>query len=166
MTKFDMRGPWIGCIVALLATSCALDATIKKTYDQNVVIDEVTAFVDDWARSSAERRWDDLKTYYSTYDGFVWIEQGVIRYTSHPSLVASIDQVVEQSVSVETEITNLVITPIDRSTAALYAGISIRFDFGWQEPFEFDGIFSAIVIKRNGAWAYIQGHMSNPTRGH
>ncbi|MEX0645213.1 MAG: nuclear transport factor 2 family protein [Parvularculaceae bacterium] len=129
--------------------------------DDAAITAEVADLVRRWADAGESGQWDELKALYADEDGFAWIEEGVARYKDHASIVAGLDAARDLALAVDNDVGTIVVVPIADDAAALYAEISsaVRSD---AFSYDFNGVLSAVAVKRDGAWRFLQGHLSQP----
>ncbi len=129
--------------------------------DDSAIKGEVTDLVRRWADAGENGRWDELKSLYADEEGFAWIEQGVVRYQNHAAVAAGLDAARDMALAVDNGVGAIVVVPIADDAAALHAEISsaVRSD---AFSYDFDGVLSAVAVKRDGQWRFLHRHLSEP----
>lgn len=155
--------PWFAAfaLAALMAAACAPgDDGAAAAYDKTVVEAGAVALVEEWAKAGEERRFDDLKALYADDPAFVWIEDGRIAYRGHGAVAAGVDQAAQMNATIESDVSEISATALGPDAAAVVANVSISVkaeSFG----FAFDGALSAVAVRRDGAWKFLNGHLSS-----
>lgn len=152
----------IACIAIFTLCACAAPEPEFTEADRAGVSTGASALVEDWARTGSEGRWEDLPTLYADEEGFAWIEQGVVRYPSVAAVREGVAQAADSGLAIRTEVTDVVVTPLSRDAAAVRAHVAIQFGEPPDSGFMFDGALSAVAVKRDGRWQFLQGHLSSP----
>lgn len=160
-----MRKPAFAALVAAAALAGCGRAIVESDgdtgRDEAAIKAEVSDLVRRWADAGENGRWDELKALYVDEEGFAWIEQGVARYKDHASIAAGLDTARDMALAVDNEVGAIVVVPLAEDAAALYAEISsaVRSD---AFSYDFNGVLSAVAVKRAGTWRFLQGHLSEP----
>ena len=120
------------------------------------------ALVNEWAAAGTEGRWDDLAAVYADTPSFIWVEQGRIPYPDHAAIVAGIARARDSGLSVRTTVSEVQAFAISPSAATVRANAALAFGDPAAGGFAFSGILTAVAIKQDGHWVFLQGHLSSP----
>lgn len=148
-------------VLAIAALPGCGKAPLAK--DQAGIEAGVTQLIENWSQAGVEGRWGDLKALYADEPGFVWIEQGRVAYPDHAAVVAGVDQAAGMGAAIESKVFDISVAPLSPDAAAFHARSTLSLkteEFG----FEFDGVFSGVAVKRDGAWRFLHGHLSAPAQ--
>lgn len=149
----------------ILATLAALMAacTPKQAPPPNAAETERAAIelVNEWAAVGTEGRWDDLPALYADTPDFAWVEDGVLAYESHEAIIAGIQRAHDSGLTIRTHASNVSATALSPDAAAVRANVSIAFGDPAAGGFAFDGILTAVAVKRDDRWMFLQGHLSS-----
>ena len=127
--------------------------------------EEVAAGVEDmlqgWAATGSEGRWSDLNAFYATDPGFRWIELGRVAYTSADEIENGLNTLGQINASMSSRIDNVSVAPLGPGAAAFTANLAVDFTSD-QFSYAFDGVISGVAVNKDGAWKFLQGHISAP----
>jgi ketosteroid isomerase-like protein len=142
-------------VLALLgATACA------SSPENDDVRGSVAALVQRWSDAAEAGDWDALADTYADAEGFVWIEQGEVRYASRAAILEGLDRVRGMSASVSSEVSNVVVTPLSDGVAAFRADYVAAVSTN-QFSFSSRGVLSGVAIKHGDTWRFLQGALSD-----
>ena len=119
----------------------------------------VTELVQRWSDASEARDWSVVEDTYANADGFAWIEQGVVRYSSRIDIVEGLNQARTMSASIRNDVSDIVVTPISNGAAAFRADylLDVSADgFSYRS----EGVLSGVAIMEDGVWRFLQGAFS------
>ncbi len=163
-----MRFIVLGFVAALSACattppSPAVDAAAPAVarFDSASVEQGVASLIDNWSRTGADGRWEDLKALYADDPAFVWIEDGRLAYESKAAAAAGVDRAAAMNATIKSLTDDVVVTPLS-SDAALFRA---RFQFSFASAdfsFDVDSLFSGVAVLRDGRWVFLHGHLSSP----
>jgi uncharacterized protein (TIGR02246 family) len=159
----DLR--WMAFFALLGALSCAPSPPVNSdTLAAELTAAEVgaAALVREWAATASEGHWEDLPTLYA--DDVTWIEQGELRYNGRAAVEEGIASAAASGLSIQTNVENVVATALAPDVAAVRADTDIVFGDAANGGFHFDGMLSAVVVKIDGEWLFLEGHLSAPPR--
>lgn len=153
------------CLVFAAIAGCSASPAPDHpaAVDETAIVDGVTSLVNDWTNAGKEGRWEDLKSLYADEAGFTWIERGAVAYADHAAIVAGVDQASQMSADIASSVGNIRVTPLAPDAAAVVADIKLDVSFG-DFGYNFDGVLSGVAVKRDGAWRFLQGHLSEPPK--
>lgn len=117
--------------------------------------------VNEWAAVGSEGRWDDLSALYADAPDFAWVEDGVLAYDSHEAIIAGIQRAHDAGLTIRTQASHVSATALSPDAASVRANVSIAFGEPASGGFAFDGILTAVVVKRDDRWVFLQGHLSS-----
>ncbi len=146
--------------VLLLVGACAPPAPPQAELDQ--AKQAAVALVNEWAAAGSEGRWDDLAAVYADTPDFTWVEQGAIPYPDHTAIVAGIARARDSGVSVRTTVSDVQAFAISPDAATVRANAALAFGDPAAGGFALSGILTAIAIKQDRRWVFLQGHLSSP----
>lgn len=153
----------IGAAV-FIALTAACTPVAAPPADPAVVVAETTAFLDQWvaAREKGDKR--VLEPMYSAQPGFRWIENGAVTYDSGLDAAASLDMASTGGYLPDMTLAAPAITVLSADAAAVTADYKMIFKFGGI-AFDSTGVFTAVLVKEDGLWKFLQAHMSEPSAG-
>ena len=148
--------------LAILGASACAPASLNSAD----IRQGVSELVQRWSDAGEAGDWDVVADTYADADGFVWIEQGEARYTSHGAIVEGLNQAREMSASIRNDVSDIVVTPLGADAAAFRARyfLSVSAEgFGYSS----EGVLSGVAIRQDGAWRFLQGSFSEqpPSNG-
>jgi hypothetical protein len=129
------------------------------TVDKAAITAAVTALIEDWSKAGQEARYDDLKALYADETDFYWVENGRVAYADRAAVAAGVDQLAALNPLLRSSATGIVVTPLGADIASFRAAVEIGLvsaDFS----FDFAGVFTGVAVRRDGAWRFLQGHLS------
>ena len=133
-----------------------------SAHDRTVVIHDVGALIDTWNAASDAGEFATLKPMYSSSTGFVWVEDGRVAYASAADAAAGLDAATNGGFTTNLVLTNRQITPLAKDAASVSADYTLVFEFAPDTRFETKGVFTAVLVKEEEAWKFLQGHFSTP----
>jgi ketosteroid isomerase-like protein len=137
------------------------DATDKQ------VRADVTALIESWAKAGTDGDWDALGNLYADDEGFAWVERGQVRYSTRAAAIAGLEGVKAAGSKVNTEVSDIVVTPLGDDAAAFRTRVKFSIDFGGEAPaVNVDGILTGVAYEYEDGWRLLQGHIeSKPAPG-
>ncbi len=147
-----------GHAAALLAACSPLPAHTEA--DLVAAETGAAALVREWAATGNEGRWADLPRLYA--DDATWIEQGELRYDGRAAFEAGVAQAASSGLTIQTTVDDIVATALAHDAAAVRARVAIVFGDPAAEGFAFDGMLSAVAVRIDGEWVFLEGHISAP----
>lgn len=129
-------------------------------HDKTVLIGEVNAFLNTWIETTDKGDFTLLKPMYSDQAGFRWIENGRVAYDSAEDAARALDFASTAGYTADMDLINPEITPLSVHAAAVTADYTLAFDFGPGAQFASEGVFTAVLVNEDGAWKFLQGHLS------
>lgn len=151
--------PALAMVLAMLAfAACAGKET--QPFDRSAVVDEVNDFLDQWVAAVDAGRVDELDAMYSRQEDFVWAAQGRIAFTSADETVEDHRQSFAVGDRIVIILSDRKITPLDKDAATLVSPYQISFDADTMVHIKSGGILTAVLLKEDGRWRFLQGHLS------
>lgn len=144
--------------VCALLCACAAEAP-APAFDPAAVRTAVTALVQRWSDAGEAGDWDSVAETYADAEGFVWIEQGEVRYPDHAAIVAGLDQVRESNARIVNDVSDIVVTPLSADFAA-YRTVYTLTVSTQQFSFTSSGVLAGVAIRQDGTWRLLQGAFS------
>jgi ketosteroid isomerase-like protein len=140
-------------VAVLSATACA---SLSASDDAR---SGVAALIQRWSDAGDASDWDAVAGTYADADGFAWIEQGEARYPSRAAILEGLDRVRGMSASVNSEVSNIVVTPLNDGVAAFRAEYVMAVSTS-QYSFTSRGVLSGVAIRQGDTWRFLQGAFS------
>jgi ketosteroid isomerase-like protein len=140
-------------VLAVLASACA---TTPAPDDSEA---GVTALVQRWSDAGEAGDWDAVADTYADAEGFVWIEQGEVRYPNYAAIVAGLDMARGMRATIRNDVSDIAVTPLGAGRAAFRARYEIALT-AEQFSFSSQGVLSGVAIKQGDAWRFLQGAFS------
>ena len=139
----------------LCASACA-----EAQEDPAAERQAVTELVQRWSDAGEAQDWDTVADTYADVDGFVWIEQGTVRYDSHDAIVAGLNQARDMSATIRNDVSDILVTPLGPDTAAFRTHYLLDVSaegFGYTS----EGMLAGVAIRQeDGRWRFLQGVFS------
>lgn len=141
-------------VIAVLVSSCATASTNDGAQTG------VAALVQRWSDTGEAGDWEAVADTYADAQGFVWIEQGEVRYPNRAAIVAGLDMARRMRATVRNDVSDIVVTPLGDRIAAFRANYTITVT---SEQFSFtsQGVLSGVAIKQGETWRFLQGAFSD-----
>lgn len=146
----------------VIAVSACSQAAAPPPVDPAVIVGETKAFLDQWVAAREQGDGDILQPMYSAQPTFRWIENGVVFYAVGSDAAASLDMASTGGYTPDLTLQDPVITVLSDTAAAVTADYTMLFKFGGI-AFDSSGVFTAVLVKEDGAWKFLQGHLSDPS---
>lgn len=144
---------------AILGLSACAHPPKQTEADLGAVTRGVGELLQRWSDAGEALDWDAVASTYANEEGFVWIEQGEVRYPDYASIVAGLDQARAMQAKIRNDISDIAVTPLGPDAAAYRTNyvLAVSADgFG----FESRGVLSGVAVRRNGEWKLLQGSFS------
>ncbi len=119
----------------------------------------VAALVQRWSDAGEAGDWDAVADTYADAEGFAWIEQGEARYPSRAAILEGLNRVRGMSASVNSEVSNVVVTPLGDGVAAFRADYMMAVSTN-HYSFTSQGVLSGVAIRQGDTWRFLQGAFS------
>jgi len=145
------------CAAALAA--CTFVAPSARAPDEAAVRADVTALVQRWSDAGEAGDWEAVADTYADADGFVWIEQGEVRYADHAAIIAGLEQAQQANFRITNDVSEIVVTPLSDDAAAYRANYHLVIN---ADAFSIDsrGVLSGVAIRQGQTWRLLQGAFS------
>ncbi len=131
------------------------------TVDKDAIIAGVTALIGEWSKAGQEGRYDDLKALYADEPDFYWVENGRVAYADWAAVAEGVDQLAALNPLLRSSATDIVVTPLGDDVASFRGAVEIGLASA-EFSFDFEGLFTGVAVRRDGAWRFLQGHLSKP----
>ena len=150
---------WILVSVTFWAISCS-GADNNEDVNHEAIQNEVAAVLEAYVDQVNARGIQGLEAYFSSDERFYWVEDGRLQYPDRDSLIAGITQFFPQVDSVNMVINKKEIQVISRNFATLYAEYVEDFVLRSGYSFRLDGAITALMIREDTTWKFLNGHSS------
>ena len=148
-------------LTGLLALgACATDKLTP--HDRTVVIAESGAFLDAWIAARDAGQFDSLSPMYSDSAAFRWVEEGRIAFSSGEMAARSLDHSATAGYGPVLALAVEEITPLSKNASAVSADYTSTLNLGGGTKIESNGVLTAVLVKEDGTWKFLQEHLSAP----
>lgn len=130
--------------------------------DRTAVIAESGAFLDAWIAARDAGQFDGLSPMYSDSAAFRWVEEGRVAFTSGEMAARSLDHSATAGYGPLLALTVEDIMPLSKDAAAVSADYTSTLNIGGGAKIESNGVLTAVLVKEDGAWKFLQAHLSAP----
>ena len=150
--------------VAIMALTALLGACASvQPSTANAQVADVTRFLDSWNAALAARDKVAVRAAYSESPDFRWFEDGILRYRSAEAVVAALDQF-PPGTKLDTTLADVSVLPLEGNRVHVSAGFKTRIAMP-QGAFEFSGVFTAVLERKDAGYAFLVGHTSSMRQG-
>lgn len=155
-----MKNLSIWILASVLLTISCTGADNNEDLNHETIENEVASVLEAYVEQVNSKGIQGLEAYFSEDKRFYWVEDGKLQYPNRDSLVAGIAQFFPQVDSVNMVIYKKEIQVIDPNYASLYTEYGEDFVLNSGYAFRLDGAFTALMIREDSTWKFLNGHSS------